>query len=248
MIVAVTMVKDEADIIGYTLAHLLAEGVDHVIVADNLSTDATPRILSAFGRCGRVTVTIDDEVGYYQADKMTRLATQAVAMGADWVLPFDADELWYSLDGGTIADALDGLPGEVVKAYGWDHVATGADPYDPNPFLRMTWRRAETQKFPKVAFRAGADFRLHMGNHDIDRAGQRVDHVLAYRHFGFRSLPQMIAKYRNGARAYEATDLHEMYGAHWRRTAGMTDAEIAAEWSDLCATTDLVHDPAPYRD
>ena len=31
MIVAATMVKDEADCIAYTIRHLLAEGVDHVL-------------------------------------------------------------------------------------------------------------------------------------------------------------------------------------------------------------------------
>ncbi len=41
MIVGISMVRDEADVISFTLAHLAAEGIDHFIVADNGSSDAT---------------------------------------------------------------------------------------------------------------------------------------------------------------------------------------------------------------
>jgi hypothetical protein len=40
-VIAVTMVKDEADVIGPVIANLFAQGVDHIIAADNLSTDRT---------------------------------------------------------------------------------------------------------------------------------------------------------------------------------------------------------------
>ena len=43
-VVAVTMVRDEEDVIRSTVAHMLDE-VDAVIVADNLSTDRTREIL-----------------------------------------------------------------------------------------------------------------------------------------------------------------------------------------------------------
>ena len=49
MIIGVCMVRDEADVIGTVCAHLLAEGVDRLIVADNLSSDDTRDILEGFG-------------------------------------------------------------------------------------------------------------------------------------------------------------------------------------------------------
>ena len=45
-VMAVTMVKDEADIIGRVITHLLEQEVDRVIVADNMSSDDTPQILA----------------------------------------------------------------------------------------------------------------------------------------------------------------------------------------------------------
>lgn len=43
---AVTTVRDEADIIGHTVRHLLRQGVDGVIVLDHRSTDGTSAVLA----------------------------------------------------------------------------------------------------------------------------------------------------------------------------------------------------------
>lgn len=247
MIVGVTMVRDEADIIGYTLFHLLAEGIDHLIVADNLSKDATRTILEELAEDGAPITIVDDlEPGYYQDRKMTALARQAADMGASWVLPFDADELFYSRTG-TIADTLTACGADVVQATGWDHIATLTDPDSRNPFRRITHRRPYPQKLPKVAFRPHPTAKLHMGNHDVDHPGVKVGGVLELRHFGYRSPEQFIRKVRNGKQAYDATDLHWNYGTHWRTRGGLPDAAIEAEWVEMCNEPDLIEDPAPYR-
>src|SRR5258706_10050034 len=94
------LVKDESDVIADTVAHLLSQ-VDEVIVADNLSTDGTRDLLETMP----VTVIDDREVGYYQSAKMTKLARLALSHGHEWVVPCDADEVWYSLFG-RLADVL----------------------------------------------------------------------------------------------------------------------------------------------
>lgn len=245
MIVAVSMFRDEQDIAAWTLMHLFAEGVDHVIVADNLSQDNTRQILDAIATTFPLTVVDDTEIAYFQAEKMTRLAHQAGEMGAEWVLPFDADEMWYS-ETGTVADTLADVSGDVVKAWGWDHVPQRSDPDAPNPFCRITHRRQNPQRLPKVAFRYHPDARLHMGNHDVDRAGTRVT-ALAYRHFGYRSYAQMRRKLRNGREAYEATDLHPTYGTHWREGGAKPDDVLLKEWEQLLDEPGLIYDPAPVR-
>jgi hypothetical protein len=246
MIAAVTMVRDEDDIIGPVVCQLLAQGVDRVWVADNMSSDKTRPLLEELaGRCP-VTVVDDDEPGYYQPKKLMRLAALAAAEGAEWIVPFDADEWWYGTGGMTIGEILRRLPADVVVSYGFDHVPRRGDPDDPDPTRRIGWRRTVPQRLPKVAYRWAADARLHYGSHDVDHAGRREHHVLEYRHFGYRSLSQMIRKVRQGKAALDAAPgLHPMYGSHWRENGALADAQLAAQWEALLDEQGLVYDPAP---
>src|SRR5579863_306513 len=95
---AVGMVRDEADVIETVIGNLLAQGVERVVIADNLSTDDTPAVLERLARSHPVTVLVDRLPAYYQAEKTTLLARAAVRAGARWVLPFDADEVWTAPD------------------------------------------------------------------------------------------------------------------------------------------------------
>ena len=252
MIIACSMVKDESDVIATVLRHLIAEGVDHLIVADNLSTDGTREILDGLQRELPLTVMVDSVVAYEQARKMSRLAAQAHELGAEWVLPFDADEVWYGLHG-TIAESLAQVPEDVsiVRAGGWDHIVRNSVdahgyPGFSGPF--SGWRRAQMQQLAKVAFRAHPDPQLHMGNHDVNLPTETdIRGVLEFRHFQYRSLEQMTRKLRNGRAAYEASDIHPMHGTHWRSGGLKSDEELAQDWAALCAEDGLVFDPAPIR-
>lgn len=247
MIVAVTMVRDEADIIGHTLEHLFYEGVDHIIVADNRSTDDTRNILEAFAATYPVTVLDDPEVAYYQADKMTRLAHMAHGMGTDWVLPFDADELWYSPHG-RLSDVLADCPAQILKATEYKHWPTPDDSDDANPFTRMEWRETKPLHLSKVVFRSHPDAELHMGNHDIELDGERMSGVLEMRHFAYRTFDQFCRKVRNGREAYEATNLHGAYGTHWRKMGAWDQQRLAEEWESFLHRPGLTRDPAPTRE
>ena len=250
------MVKNEHDVLDTVLRHLLAEGVDHLIVADNLSTDNTPHILNDLEACGApITIVQDPELGYYQSRKMSGLSDMAAEMGATWVLPFDADEIWYGVDPNTggpcrISDALSLVEADVqvVRAPGWDHIWTDRNfvpTHDPDVGPFSPWRRPQTQQLAKVAYRSQPGAVLHMGNHDVSIKDKDVIGPLAYRHFQYRSLEQMIRKLRNGRQAYEASDIHPLHGTHWRAGGLKSDDELAAEWAALCATDGLVFDPAP---
>jgi len=46
---AISMVKNEEDIIGESVTNLLAQGVDYVLIADNQSTDATAQLAQGAG-------------------------------------------------------------------------------------------------------------------------------------------------------------------------------------------------------
>ncbi|MES2867613.1 MAG: glycosyltransferase family 2 protein [Actinomycetota bacterium] len=247
--VGVCRCKDEVDIIAFTVKHMLTQ-VDRVIVEDNGSTDGTLQALSDLD----VDVLHDATVGYYQSAAMSRLAEIAARRhDAAIVVPFDADEAWYS-PFGRVADVLAEHPGAIFTAELYDHVATARDRDDANPLARIGWRRREPACLPKVAVRPRPSVTIHQGNHGAD-FGATIGGLLVVRHFPYRSAEQFVSKVRNGSAAYAATDLPEDAGKHWRDYGRLLDAGGPAAvgdvfrawfWSpapELDAT--LTFDPAP---
>lgn len=261
----VTMMRDEADVAGHVLRHLMEEGLAGLVVADNLSTDGTRDVLEEAARELRaehhrpVVVVDDDEPGYYQSEKMTALAHQAASMGATWIVPFDADEVWYS-EGVRVADALEGVEADVVHVPLFNHYGSSIDPGGATPFESMVWMDPAAGALPKVAFRYHGSAVIHQGNHSLGLgpgAPNRVGlNVLALRHFPYRSFEQFCRKARNGADAYRATDLPLDIGAHWRQYGEILERhgegalrEVYERWFHHLAPVNagLVLDPAPFR-
>ncbi len=251
---AVMLVKDEADVIEPVVRHLLSQ-VDYAIVADNGSTDDTRAILERLIAEGAHLQVVDDpEVGYRQSDKTTELARHALARGFDWVIPCDADEVWYAPDGRRVADFLDGLAPDVqiVRAALYNHLPTAADPDVPNPIERIGWRKREHGALPKVCARCRPDLRIDMGNHSASTDGTAVAvDGLVIRHYSWRSVDQYVRKIRNGSAAYAASGLPETYGAHWRMWDGKPDEALRdhfGAWfysTNPLADATLIFDPAP---
>lgn len=250
MIWAVTMCRDEEDIIGYTLPRMAAQ-VDGVIVADNRSTDDTPEILAAVAReFGNIFITDDPEPAYMQSDKMSHLARLAGERGATWVVPFDADEVWAGVD------TLRGEMASVVEALLYDHVVCGTDDKrERDPLKRIVHRRPGPTALPKVACRVLPGMVIEQGNHGAHYPGDvmRIRGGMHIHHFPYRSAQQMARKARNGSEAYAAAGarLPPSAGQHWRdygrflETVGMSAIEeIFSTWFYSPDGTGLVHDPA----
>jgi glycosyltransferase involved in cell wall biosynthesis len=104
MIVGISMVRNEEDLVEITLRHHLGQGVERLIVADNGSTDGTARVLARMARSDRRISWTKAGTGFNQSDIVTALARSAAKDGATWILPFDADEFWYAPGG--LATAL----------------------------------------------------------------------------------------------------------------------------------------------
>lgn len=262
-VIAVTMVRDEADVIGGTLRHMLDE-VDGIVVGDNNSTDGTRKIIDEFADAnpGRVMVVDIPEVGYYQSARMTELAQLAhFEFGAEWIVPFDADEVWV-FEGDTIANELTAIGAAneftVVTANLFNYFPSAVDPVGDDPFETIQWRQRDAAPLPKVAFRWSTGAVVHQGNHgvtvgagtwDARRTGLRIHH------FPYRSPEQFVRKARNGAQAYAATNLPADVGAHWRGYGELLErhGEEALHdvfrtyfWNLSPADAGLVLDPAPY--
>ena len=253
-VAAVSMVKDEADIIESSVRHI-ADEVDFLIVADNLSTDGTRDILDKLAAELNLIVTDDPNLAHYQAEKMTGLARLAARHGATWIVPFDADECWVAL-GNRIRDDLEDSDADVVTAQLYNHFPSAVDPAGDDPMRTIIWRTREPAALPKVAFRWREDARLHEGNHGVSVPGDTVvTGGLQVHHFPYRTADQFIRKARNGSAALAATDLPEDIGAHWRGYGRILDerGEPALRevfdryfWNLSPADAGLVLDPAPY--
>jgi glycosyltransferase involved in cell wall biosynthesis len=229
---AVATVKNEQDVIGSVVHHLFAEGVDRMIVADNMSTDRTREILESLATRFPLQIIDDTEPAYWQAEKMTQLARLAGESGADWIIPFDADELWISSTG-SLRSLLAESNAEVVEGDWYHHYA----PPVPlrNPFASMARReRLPDQGLRKVAFRYRPGVRIGTGNHDAASPGMRSVHDprLEVHHYRYRSFTHMRMKTRQGRAAIMLTNPADdnLVCGHWRHFGSFSTARLSLTW------------------
>jgi len=255
------LVKDEADVIEHTVRYLLTQ-VDEVIVADNLSGDGTTEILASLVDEGApVSVVVDEEVGYYQARKTTRLAQLALERGHSWVVPCDADELWHANDLRPLRQFLAGTSPDVVVlgAPLYNHVCTPGDlKRERNPFRRLEYRIRErigsSGTEVKVACRLHPALEIEQGNHGakVPGATRPIEAGVSIRHFPWRSEEQFLRKIRNGTAAYAAyEDRPPTMGQHWLAFGTPPDEDQALEWFRNWAVyerdrPEVLYDPAPW--
>lgn len=257
---AVTMVRDELDVIEHVLRHTASEGVSGLIVADNMSVDGTWEWLNDHRDTFPCEVVLerDEVVGYYQAQKMTRLVHEARLRGAEWVLPFDADEVWFNADQPlSLADTLtkEARAYDCIEARLFNHFGTSTDNQaELNPFRRITHRDEAGSRLRKVIVRARADVALAQGNHDAVGMApfQRVGSTIQVGHFPWRTYPQFESKCRNGSEAYGAASLPADMGAHWRQYGQFLQQgpnvlrDIYDEWF-FDPELELTEAPVPFR-
>jgi hypothetical protein len=147
MLYAITMVHNEMPLLPLTLANLLSQGVDRILIADHNSTDGALTWLRAAAKTDeRITVFAHHNPALNQAAVISSLARLAAALGATWIVPFDADEFWIAADPSLhLSDVLaaagrSGVPAIRVKLENF------AAPWDCNDF-RLTDLSRFTHRF-----------------------------------------------------------------------------------------------------
>ncbi|HKB57407.1 MAG TPA: glycosyltransferase family 2 protein, partial [Lacunisphaera sp.] len=152
-LVAVSIVKNEADIIEPFVRHSLA-WVDHHLIFDHDSTDGTRQILGALKDEGLpVTLFRDDAIGHLQQARSNCLTTLAAQdHGADWVLPLDADEILTGPDREMLERSLGALGGELpVSLPLLDYCPTTDDDASViNPVLRLRHCQSQPSHTRKI--------------------------------------------------------------------------------------------------
>ncbi|MEX5272461.1 MULTISPECIES: glycosyltransferase family 2 protein [Kocuria] len=244
------MCRNEADIVGHTIRHLLAQGIDGIIVVDNLSVDGTRETLTKLADDDpRIFVGTDSLDAYHQGRKMSYLAHLARKAGADWVIPFDADEFWFARES-SVADYLRSLEGvPVAKAELTDlHplTVTGIDLENSNEQVQIE----DNANSKKVALRPHRWVWIDNGNHTALDLGREVPSDLRIAHLPSRSIQQMERKARVGAAAIaKVEDAPANFGHHWKTTAALDRELLYRQWSERIATSrgDLARIPTVWK-
>ena len=214
-IIATMIVRNEEDIIFECIEHTL-KSVDHIILTDNGSMDATRKIASSFSQ---VTIIDEPSLTYRQDLWQTRMADIALDMGATWVVPIDADEFWEGIDnirliptnfGVALADCL------------YNHKQTDLieEPFSRSQmpcFYRLD-RQFGIWQSGRFAFRPYRGVKIGMGQDNIvDYKGAiGVMKELWIHHYPIRSYDRYIKKITQGVEAIRNGNHHIFVGSHWK--------------------------------
>lgn len=223
-VAAVTMVRNEEDVIEQTVNHLLKQGVDYVLIADNNSTDSTPEILAKLSKNPRIGLAFDSVPAYFQSEKMENLTSFVRSIGATWVIPFDADEYWYA-EGQTVASYLRNGDGKRFPALVHNAFPTLDSAHE-------LWVDESHEVLPKTAFKSFPFSYPTMGNHFAGRPGQFQGglHII---HHPWRSKAQIREKSRNGSLALKLAGFETQYGSQWTGIDDKSDLIVDQIWESI---------------
>lgn len=170
-------VKNELPYLADFIEHYLAQGVDHVYIVDNGSTDGGPESLPEYGGGAafttQVTVLRDArDMGIFDSDAggqgHSRLLTENLFMRlrneTEWAIVVDADEFMFGKNGHSLRTYVQSLPADVNRVYVFWNIIT------PTPLSDTT--ADDTSSLPIVA----DTFRLGQNRLRIN-----YDHFGAYR-------------------------------------------------------------------
>lgn len=241
----IVMVKNEADVIEAFVTHAFTQGLDCLLIMDNGSSDGTREKLNDLSSTHHLLIGEDQEPGYFQAHKMSRLAWAAWRGGADWVVPMDADEFWLG-EQGTLAQDLGQRTSDVVTAKVYNVFPTPRQPQLTAPTGPVRFDH-EPGPHDKVCARSFPGMWFSVGNHFVSRPGRR-EGTLKIVHLPWRSFEQYQRKVTQGASALARTNLALDLGSHWRVNAGMSKDVLRERWKNLLrgsAPDDMTWRPGP---
>ncbi len=236
---AVTMVRNESATLPAIIEHFRQQGISRILVVNHLSTDDTAESLIPFGDF--VQIAQYTHSAYEQRAVMTLASRFATECGASWIIPFDADEIWWPTHGDTIAELFESSTADKIPAPHYDFLP----PSNPlAEFFPHTFhlRRSQPNPMPKTAFRSHPKAIVLMGNHWVQRPGSNGD-GLVIAHYPYRTKEQLRKKVREGALAIDALGNSKGLGTHWQQWSAMSDEGFDHFWSSIQSSNDVMEDP-----
>ena len=236
-IFAIGMVKGDADIVGATLRHLVDNGVDRVLIALGPDSDDTRQVLQDVQDESPDIITIfeDPDPINRQVQQTNHLASVALDEGADFCIPWDADEYIVTVDGSSIKEALENLAPDIDKLSlrHWQH-------------LDFDRRKIKPNYLGKVAFRPAPGLTLAIGNHFINLPGGN-ENILDIREIPYRSYDHWVAKFQARNANFPPEMLADpSQGFHHRRLADFNEDQLRDEWESM-NSVEVVCDPIPSK-
>jgi hypothetical protein len=237
-LIAVAMVKNEADIIEAFVRHNLGF-VDRLVIIDHASGDGTPAILQSLRDEGLpITVLTDPATRFDQAGRVGQTIRDGLQRyDADYAFALDADEFILATSRDALEAALAASSADVCALPWAIYVPPLSPAEDTNPLRRVTLRVDAPAVHAKAvvgrAFATQPDRYLSAGNHWVMTAGdlEIPPAPLAgceLAHLPFRSPEQLLAKVLIGWLGYRLAAgpdaLHGRINWHWRE---LFDAYVA---------------------
>jgi glycosyltransferase involved in cell wall biosynthesis len=237
------------DVVRVCLLHHLTAGLERIMVVDNGSTDGTNTVLRRLAERVPLRYTVD-RGPFRQADATTELARQAARDGADWVLPFDADEFWHSAQPlpELLADVRDPALSVNVTHFVQRRAqrrqqarglltmtARAARQIAPEEGARLVRERraafVEARHARKLVVRASSDVTVGWGGHTSPGLHEppRFSGEMEILHAPLRAASAMALKAEHGRRAAERARGDDAW--HVIRWAELAErGELDAEW------------------
>lgn len=114
-IIGILLQRNEIDVILFSaLHHLRCTKLDRLIIGDNGSTDGSKEVLRLLEKTDPRLMVVDMPGIFEQAERVNNLYQLALDLGADWVIPLDADE-FLPLDRRSLESLLLGTKDSAVR-------------------------------------------------------------------------------------------------------------------------------------
>jgi glycosyltransferase involved in cell wall biosynthesis len=224
---AIGIVHNEQDIVGATVRHLLEQGVDQILVVNHRSTDRTADVLGAIGAeyLGRIEVWLDHDRYFHQKKLTNELVAAARARGADWILPFDADEFWVPTKHRNLVDAVlaaDIHGADTIAARVYSHLDRMRRVRDPAPLPKLA-----------IAVRSRVARGFRTGNHATEPEGVVVlEDLVEVREIPYRSEEHFVRKMRERL-ASMLPDSPEHEHVHYKACDGLSEAQLRVRYRQM---------------